>query len=76
MLTELREDISQNGPLHLERWKDQIIKAFGIGFYDALSEWKDMNISAMYLAESLQRHADDIQHASSRTFHTTRRSEV
>ena len=58
ILTELREDISQNGPLHLERWKDQIIKAFGIGFYDALSEWQDMKIDAMYLAETLQQHAE------------------
>jgi hypothetical protein len=57
ILKELREDISENGPLHLERWKDQIIKAFGLGFYDALCEWKDMNIDAMYQAEHLQKQA-------------------
>jgi len=54
----LRDDISENGPLHLESWKDQIIKAFGLGFYDALCEWKDMNIDSMYLAEHLQKHAE------------------
>jgi hypothetical protein len=58
ILKELREDISQFGPLHLESRKDQIIKAFGVGFYDALTEWKHMNVSAMYLAETLRRHAE------------------
>ncbi len=53
-LEQLREDVSQNGPLHLESWEDQIIKAFGVGFYDALTEWKDMNVTAMQVAEHLQ----------------------
>jgi hypothetical protein len=57
ILKELREDISAHGSLHLESWRDQIIKAFGLGFYDALCEWKDMNIDAMYVAEHLQKHA-------------------
>jgi hypothetical protein len=39
ILKELRDDVSQNGPLRLERRKDEIIKAFGVGFYDALTEW-------------------------------------
>lgn len=57
-LKELREDVSQNGPLHLESWKDQIIKAFGVGFYDAFTEWKPMSLQAMYLAEFLPHHAE------------------
>jgi hypothetical protein len=56
-LKELREEVSQNGPLHLESWKDLIIKAFGVGFYDALTEWKPMDVDAMYLAEQLQSQA-------------------
>ena len=57
ILKELRRDVSQSGPLHLESWKDQIMRAFGVGFYDALTEWKHMNVDAMYLAETLQKHA-------------------
>src|ERR1017187_7767577 len=58
ILKELREDISENGPLHLERWKDQIIKAFGLGFYDSISEWKDMSISSVQVAEFIQKHEE------------------
>ena len=58
ILNELREDISKNGPLHLERWKDQIIAAFGPGFYDAIWEWKDMNIDSLHLSEFLPKHAE------------------
>ena len=51
----------QNGLLHEESWKDEIIKAFGVGFYDALTEWKPMNVNAMYVAESLQKHAENLK---------------
>ncbi len=57
-LQQLREDVSQHGPLHVERWKDQIVKAFGVGFYDNLTEWKDMNVDAIYAAEFLQTRAE------------------
>jgi hypothetical protein len=57
VLQTLRDDVSRNGLLHAESWKDEIIKAFGVGFYDALAEWKPMNVDAMHLAEHLQRHA-------------------
>jgi hypothetical protein len=41
----------------LEEQKDEIIKAFGVGFYDGLTEWKDMSLDAIYLAEHLDQHA-------------------
>jgi hypothetical protein len=57
ILQKLRDDVAQNGLLHAESWKDEIMKAFGVGFYDALIEWKPMSIDAMYLAEQLHTHA-------------------
>jgi hypothetical protein len=56
-LQQLRADLSQNGPLHLEARRDEIMKFFGVGFYDGLAEWKDVNIDATRLAEHLTRHA-------------------
>jgi len=58
-LQELRDVISESGALHLEERKNEIIKAFGVGFYDGLAEWKDMNITAMHLAEFLQKHEEN-----------------
>jgi hypothetical protein len=58
ILKELRQDISDDGPSHLANWKDQIMQVFGPGFYEALSEWKDVNITALIMAEHLQRHAE------------------
>jgi hypothetical protein len=58
ILQTLRDDVSQNGLLHKESWKDDIIKAFGVGFYDALTEWKGMSVDAIYVAEHLVRHAE------------------
>jgi hypothetical protein len=58
ILQTLGDDVSQNGLLHAENWKDEIVKAFGVAFYDSLTEWKPMNVDAMYMAEHLQRHAE------------------
>ena len=58
VLQTLRDDVSRNGLLHKESWKDDIIKAFGGGFYDALTEWKGMSVDAILLADHLVRHAD------------------
>jgi hypothetical protein len=58
ILQELRADVSENGLVHEKNWKDEIIKAFGVAFYDALIEWKPMSIDTMYLAEMLQRQAE------------------
>src|SRR6266567_4790811 len=56
LLEDLRKDVSANGPLHLEARKDQIMKAFGVGFYDSLTEWKHMGLDAIYAAEFLTLH--------------------
>jgi hypothetical protein len=58
ILTELRDDVSQHGLVHAETWKFQISKCFGVGFYDALTEWKGMSIDAILSAEHLVRHAE------------------
>ena len=56
LILNLRNDVSENGPLHLEAMKDEICKAFGVGFYDALMEWKPMEIGAIHAAEFLTKH--------------------
>ena len=56
LLADLRADVLANGPAHLETRKDEICKAFGVGFYDALMEWKPMAIDAIYMAEHLAAH--------------------
>jgi hypothetical protein len=61
ILQRLRADVSQNGLLHEEGWKDEIIKAFGVAFYDALTEWKPMKVQAMYMAEFLQEHEENFE---------------
>ena len=62
ILQELHNDVSENGLLHQETWKDEIMKAFGVGFYDALTEWKPMDLSAIQLADHLVRHAEIFKH--------------
>lgn len=61
ILQRLRDDVSQNGLLHAENWKDEIVKAFGIRFYDSLTEWKGMSVDAIHMAEQLARHAETFE---------------
>src|SRR6266567_1668927 len=57
VLKELHDDVSQRGLAHQEMWKDQVSKTFGVGFYDALTEWKHMSLDAIHLAEQLTEHS-------------------
>jgi hypothetical protein len=57
VLREFRDDVSQNGPVHLENWKDEISRAFGLGFYDALTEWAPMDLEGIRMVEFLATHA-------------------
>jgi hypothetical protein len=38
ILNELRKDVSEHGFLYEETWKNRIIKVFGVGFHEALTE--------------------------------------
>ncbi len=53
-----RADVVKNAGLHLDDWKERIIKGFGVGFYDDLKDWTRMSIDAILLAEQLVRHAN------------------
>jgi hypothetical protein len=57
VLREFRDDVSQNGPVHLDNWKDEISRAFGLGFYDALTEWAPMDLEGIRMVEFLATHA-------------------
>lgn len=56
LLADLRADISQNGGVHLAARKQQLVKAFGLDFYDDLEAWKAMDLQAILMAESLAAH--------------------
>jgi hypothetical protein len=56
-LLDLREIIVHLGIEHLEHdqpLKDQLIRGFGIGFYNCLTEWKHMSVGTIQLAEHLE----------------------
>ena len=58
-LQNLREDVAENGPLHLttdERLKESIIKGFGSDFYGRLFEWKEMSVDEILMVEHITRH--------------------
>jgi len=57
-LQNLRQDIRTNGTIHLERQRDEIIKAFGAEFYDSLAQWGPVNTTAILLTEHLTRHSE------------------
>lgn len=57
-LEALHGVVAESGGLHLESLKEQIIKGFGLGFYNALRDWRPMNASAISLANHLVRHAE------------------
>jgi hypothetical protein len=56
ILKTLRDEVSQDGVMNGERWKDLITKSFGIDLYEALSEWKTTDLLAMQAAEFFKTH--------------------
>lgn len=56
LLADLRVDISQNGGLHLAERKEQLVKIFGMDFYNDLESWTPMDVQAILMAESLAAH--------------------
>jgi len=57
LLKEFRDEVSQNGLIHPELWKDPMCKAFGQRFSDIIADWNPANLIAMQMAESLTAHA-------------------
>lgn len=56
LLADLHADIAQDGALHLAARKDEVVKAFGMEFYDNLETWKPMNMQAILAAEAIAAH--------------------
>ncbi len=53
-LRDLRADVADCGLLHLEQdgsRKESVIKGFGLGFYNRLTEWRGMSTTAILAAE-------------------------
>ena len=55
LLKKLHDDVSRSGGLHLEAWKEEIIRSFGPDFFGALTEWKVMHPDAILLADQCVR---------------------
>jgi hypothetical protein len=49
-LGKLRADVEEYGLLHEDDWKDDVIKYFGTDFYQNITAWKHMSISAIHMA--------------------------
>jgi len=58
ILADFREEVIQTEALHLTDRKEQLVKAFGIEFYDALEEWRPTNLIAIGLAEMICAHEE------------------
>ena len=57
LLEDLCSDFAENGGMHLDNRKDAIVKAFGVGFYDTLNEWRPpMSMDTILMAESIAAH--------------------
>jgi hypothetical protein len=56
-LLELRQDVKENGELHLEQWKERLSNIFGNDFYDTLANWQPRDTQAILLAEQLVGHS-------------------
>jgi len=57
-LFRLQQEIQENGGLHLEDWKEQIVTGFGDAFYEMLQKWAPMNIFSFRMAEMMVNHSE------------------
>ncbi len=63
-LKDLRADVADCGLLHLEQdpsLKESVIKGFGLGFYNRLTEWKGMSTSAILMTEMIIQKNQDFK---------------
>ncbi len=56
-LSSLLRDVEANGLLHAGDWKERVIKAFGLEFYDTLTYWEPINVAAIQMAKAVIGHA-------------------
>ena len=55
-LSQLRNDVAANGRVR-EYFKDQLVSVFGAHFYNQLTVWTPVNLTAIHLADHLLSHA-------------------
>lgn len=53
LLQILRSDVAENGGLHLDDWKEVLVKNFGPDFYTTLEQWAPMSVDAIRLAQCI-----------------------
>jgi hypothetical protein len=52
-LSELRQDVEENGWIHADKWKQSVIRVFGDEYFSMLTEWIPPNPDAIRMAEAL-----------------------
>ena len=60
-LLQIRQEIGENGGLHLNEMKDSITEVFGAQFFKSLSDWAPKNTAAILAGEAIAAHAKKLQ---------------
>ncbi len=56
LLSRLREDVEENGWIHAEDWKPQVVRTFGENFFSMLTHWVPIKIDEIFLSEAVTEH--------------------